>query len=119
GRAVAAAFAREGADIAVVYLNEHEDAKKTAQLVEQAGRKCLLLAGDIGREAFCERAVDKTIRQFGKLNVLVNNAAEQHPQKSIADITSKQLERTFETNIFSMFYLVKAALPHLRAGDAI
>jgi NAD(P)-dependent dehydrogenase (short-subunit alcohol dehydrogenase family) len=119
GRSVAAAFAREGADVTIVYLNEHDDAKKAAQLVEQAGRKCLLLAGDIGREAFCQKVVDKTIKELGKLNIVVNNAAEQHPQKSIADITSKQLERTFQTNIFSFFYLVKAALPHLSAGSAI
>jgi len=119
GRAVAAAFAREGADVAVVYLNEHDDAKKAAQLVEQAGRRCLLLAGDIGREAFCQKVVDKTKNEFGKLNIVVNNAAEQHPQKTITDIASKQLERTFQTNIFAMFYLVKAALPHLREGDAI
>jgi NAD(P)-dependent dehydrogenase (short-subunit alcohol dehydrogenase family) len=119
GRSVAAAFAREGADVAIVYLNEHDDAKKTAQLVEQAGRKCLLLAGDIGREAFCQKVVDKTVKEFGKLNILVNNAAEQHPQKSVTDITGRQLERTFQTNIFAMFYLVKAALPHLHEGDAI
>jgi len=119
GRSVAVAFAREGADVAVVYLNEHDDAKETAQQVENAGCRCQLIAGDIGREAFCQRAVEKTVKQFGKLDILVNNAAEQHPQKSIADISTKQLERTFQTNIFAMFYLVKAALKHLKAGAAI
>jgi NAD(P)-dependent dehydrogenase (short-subunit alcohol dehydrogenase family) len=119
GRSVAVAFAREGADVAVVYLNEHDDAKETARLVEQTGRRCLLIAGDVGREKFCQQVVVKTVKQFKKVNILVNNAAEQHPQKSIEDISSKQLERTFQTNIFGMFYLVKAALPHLKAGAAI
>ena len=119
GRAVAIAFAREGASIAVVYLNEHDDAKETSRLIEDSGGQCLLLAGDIAREPFCKQAVEKTVKEFGKLNILVNNAAEQHPQKSIADIDSRQLIRTFETNIFAMFHLAKAALPHLQAGDAI
>jgi NAD(P)-dependent dehydrogenase (short-subunit alcohol dehydrogenase family) len=119
GRSVAVAFAKEGADVAVVYLNEHEDARETARLVEKAGCKCLLLAGDVGREAFCERAVARTIKRFGQLDVLVNNAAEQHPQKSITQIDDEQLQRTFRTNIFSMFYLVKAALPHLKPDAAI
>jgi NAD(P)-dependent dehydrogenase (short-subunit alcohol dehydrogenase family) len=119
GRAVAVAFAREGADVAIVYLDEHEDAKETAGLVEEAGRKCVLIAGDIGREAFCSKAVATTVKKLGRLNILVNNAAEQHPQKSISSITSDQLERTFRTNIFAMFYLVKAALPHLSEGSVI
>jgi len=119
GRSVAAVFAREGADVAVVYLDEHEDARATARLVEEAGRKCLLLAGDVGREAFCQRAVESTMKRFGQLDILVNNAAEQHPQKSITQIADSQLQRTFRTNIYSMFYLVKAALPHLKPDAAI
>jgi NAD(P)-dependent dehydrogenase (short-subunit alcohol dehydrogenase family) len=119
GRAVAVAFAREGADVAIVYLDEHDDAKETAAMVEEAGRKCLLLAGDVGREAFCRRAVEQTVKKLGRLDIVVNNAAEQHPQKSITDIDNAQLEKTFRTNIFAMFYLVKAALPHLKPGSSI
>lgn len=119
GRAVALAFAVEGADVAVIYLNEHKDAEDTKKRVEQKGRKCLLISGDIADEQFCKEAVEKTLREFGKLNILVNNSGEQHPQRSIEDITSEQLERTFKTNIFGMFYLVKAALKHLQEGDSI
>jgi NAD(P)-dependent dehydrogenase (short-subunit alcohol dehydrogenase family) len=119
GRAVAVAFAREGSDVAIVYLNEHSDARDAAQLVKEAGRQCLLLAGDVGREAFCERVVRDTLKRFGRLDILVNNAAEQHPTKSITDITSSQLERTFRSNIFAQFYLAKAAVPHLPEGGVI
>lgn len=119
GRAVAIAYAKEGADVAIIYLNEHEDAKETQRRVEQEGRKCLTMAGDIGEEGFCQQAVQETIRTLGKLDILVNNAAEQHPQESIEKISAEQLERTFRTNIFSMFYLTKAALPHLKEGSAI
>jgi len=119
GRAVAIAFAREGTDVSIIYLNEHDDAKETQQLVEQEGRRCLALAGDVGNESFCREAVERTVREFGRLDVLVNNAAEQHPQDSLEHITSEQLERTFRTNIFSYFYMGKAALPHLREGSAI
>jgi NAD(P)-dependent dehydrogenase (short-subunit alcohol dehydrogenase family) len=119
GRAVAAAFAREGADLAIVYRNEHRDAKETARLIEKIGKRAILIPGDIGREAFCNRAVRKTVRSLGQLDILVNNAAEQHPTESILRITRKQLEKTFQTNLFSQFYLVKAALPHLRRGSAI
>ncbi|MCU0532611.1 MAG: SDR family oxidoreductase [Hydrococcus sp. Prado102] len=119
GRAVAIAYAKEGADVAIVYLNEHEDADKTKQMVEQNGRRCITIAGDIGDEQFCQQVVEKTVDQLGKLDILVNNAAEQHPQESIEKISSQQLERTFRTNIFSMFYLSKAALPHLKEGSAI
>lgn len=119
GRAVAIAFAKEGADVAIVYLNEHEDAQKTQEEVEQEGRRCLLIAGDIGDEPFCQQIVQKTVSELGKLDILVNNAAEQHPQESIENISAEQLERTFRTNIFSMFYLTKAALPHLQEGSAI
>jgi NAD(P)-dependent dehydrogenase (short-subunit alcohol dehydrogenase family) len=119
GRAVAIAFAKEGADVAVVYLNEHKDAKETECLVEQHGRKCLLIDGDVGDEKFCRAAVEQTVDEFGKLDVLVNNAAEQHPKKSIEKISEKQLERTFRTNIFSFFFMIKAAMPHLGNGSAI
>ncbi len=119
GRAVAIAFAREGADIAVVYLDEHEDAKETRRLVEEEGQRCILIPGDIGDETFCRRAVEKTVKEFGRLDVLVNNAAEQHEQDDIRKITRQQLERTFRTNIFSFFYLTKAALDHLKEGSAI
>src|SRR4051794_9110172 len=119
GRAVAIAFAKEGADVAIVYLNEHGDAEETKREVEQEGRRCLLIAGDVGDEGFCRQAVRRTMDERGQLHILVNNAAEQHPQESIEKITAEQLERTFRTNIFAMFYLVKAALPHLQDGSAI
>jgi NAD(P)-dependent dehydrogenase (short-subunit alcohol dehydrogenase family) len=119
GRAVAVAYAKEGADIAVVYLNEHEDAKETQRLVEQEGRRCLLIAGDVGNEAFCHDAVERTVAELGGLDILVNNAAEQHPQDSLEQITSEQLERTFRTNIFSYFYMGKAALRYLKEGSTI
>ncbi|HEY9821834.1 MAG TPA: SDR family oxidoreductase [Candidatus Sericytochromatia bacterium] len=119
GRAVAIAFAKEGADVAVMYLNEHEDAEKTQQLVKELGRDCLPIAGDIGDESFCKQAIQQVIDKFGHLDILVNNAAEQHPQQSIEDISAEQLERTFRTNIFSMFFLTKAALPYLKEGSAI
>ncbi|REK57767.1 MAG: NAD(P)-dependent oxidoreductase [Geobacillus sp.] len=119
GRAVAVHFAKEGADVAVIYLNEHEDAEETKRLVEQEGKTCLLIAGDVGDENFCKQAVKQTISQFGKLDIVVNNAAEQHPQKSLLNITSQQLEKTFRTNVFGYFYLAKAALPYLQKGSAI
>lgn len=119
GRAVAVHYAIEGANVVISYLNEHEDAEKTKQYVEEQGQKCLLIPGDIGDEAICKQIVDKTIGEFGKIDIVVNNAAEQHPQKGIEDITSEQLERTFRTNIFSFFYLTKAALPHLKNGSTI
>lgn len=119
GRAVAIFFAKEGADVAISYLNEHDDAKETVRLVQQEGRRCIALPGDIGEESVCKEAVKRTIDEFGKLDILVNNAAEQHPQETIENITAEQLERTFRTNIFSMFFMSKAALPHLKAGSAI
>lgn len=119
GRAVAVLFAHEGADVAIVYLNEHKDAKETVRLVEQEGRRCVAIAGDIGEEKFCQRAVKDAVKQLGHLHILVNNAAEQHPTQELEKITEKQLRRTFETNIFSMFYLCKAALPHLKEGSTI
>ena len=119
GRAVAVAFAKEGAEIAIVYLEEHEDANDTKKEIEQCGRKCLLIAGDVGKEQFCTEVAAKTIEAFGHIDILVNNAAEQHVQDSIMDIDNAQLEKTFRTNIFSMFYMVKAALPHLKKGARI
>ena len=119
GRAVAVYYAKEGADVAVAYLNEHGDAEETKRQVEQEGRRCILIAGDAGDESFCQQAVERTVRELGQLDILVNNAAEQHPQESIEDITAEQLERTFRTNIFSYFFLTKAALKHLKEGSAI
>src|SRR5207248_1981014 len=119
GRAVAIAFAKEAAHIAVAYLEEHKDASETKRLVEEHGRKCLLIAGDVGQEEFCRKAIAKTIQAFGKIDILVNNAAEQHLQESIEKITKKQLERTFRTNIFSFFFMTKAALKYLKKGAAI
>ncbi|MDF5714626.1 MAG: SDR family oxidoreductase [Rhizonema sp. NSF051] len=119
GRAVAIAFAKEGADVAILYLNEHDDAKETKQLVEKLGRRTVVIAGDIGEEAFCQQAIQQTVDELGKLDILVNNAAEQHMQESIEDISESQLERTFRTNIFSMFFMTKAALKHLKEGSAI
>jgi NAD(P)-dependent dehydrogenase (short-subunit alcohol dehydrogenase family) len=116
GRAVAIAFAREGADVAVVYLEETKDAEETQEEVEARGQKCVLIKGDIGKESFCEKAVEQTVKKLGGLNILVNNAAEQHPQEKIEDITEKQLEATFRTNVYSMFYLTKTALAHLKKG---
>jgi NAD(P)-dependent dehydrogenase (short-subunit alcohol dehydrogenase family) len=119
GRAVAAFYAKEGADVAIVYLDEHGDAEKTKRMVEKEGRRCLTIAGDVGDEAFCQQAVQQVVEQFRRLDILVNNAAEQHPQQSIEKISAEQLERTFRTNIFAMFFLTKAALQHLKQGAAI
>ena len=119
GRAVAIAFAKEGADVAIVYLDEHADARDTCARIRQLGRRCLAIAGDAGRAAFGRRALARTIAQLGRLDVLVNNAAEQHPQDDLTKITERQLERTFRTNIFAYFYMSQAALPHLPRGGAI
>lgn len=119
GRAVAIAFAREGADVAIMYLDEHEDAQEAVRLVEKEGRRCVTLAGDVGDPEWCRRAVSHTTEAFGRLDIVVNNAAEQHPQDSIEHISPEQLLRTFQTNIFSFFYMTQAALPHLREGSAI
>lgn len=119
GRAVALFFAKEGANVVISYLDEQQDAEETKKYVEAEGQKCLLISGDIGDEAVCQQIVEKTVETFGQVDILVNNAAEQHPQKGIEDITSEQLERTFRTNIFSFFYLTKAVLPHFKNGSAI
>jgi len=119
GRAVTVAYAKEGANVAIVYLDEDADAEKTRELVEKAGQHCLLIKGDIGEEGFCSEAVEKTLQHFERLDVLVNNAGEQHPQSSIEDISTSQLVRTFRTNVFAMFHLVRAALPYLKGGGRI
>lgn len=119
GRSVAILYAKEGADVAIVYLSEQQDAEETKRLVEAEGKRCLTFQGDIGDENFCQQAVEQTVQELGHLDILINNAAEQHPQESITDITAEQLERTFRTNIFSMFFLTKAALPHLKKGSSI
>jgi len=119
GRAVAALFAREGADVAIAYLCEHDDASKTKEIVEKEGRRAILIAGDLGDKEFCEKAVQQTVHELGGLDILVNNAGEQHYDEELTDIDEHQLRRTFQTNIFSMFYLTQAALPHLKEGSAI
>src|SRR5690348_11573513 len=119
GRAVAALFAREGADIAILYLCEHDDASKTKQIVEKEGRRAITIAGDIGDKSFCENAVRQTVDQLGGLDILVNNAGEQHWDKDITDLDEHQLRRTFQTNIFGMFFMTQAARPHLKQGSAI
>jgi NAD(P)-dependent dehydrogenase (short-subunit alcohol dehydrogenase family) len=119
GRAVAALFAREGADVAIVYLCEHDDANKTRDIVAKEGRKAITIAGDIGDKQFCEKAVQQTVDQLGRLDILVNNAGEQHSDKEITEIDEHQLRRTFQTNIFGMFFMTEAARPHLQQGAAI
>jgi NAD(P)-dependent dehydrogenase (short-subunit alcohol dehydrogenase family) len=119
GRAVAVLYAREGADVAIAYLDEHDDAAETKGLVESEGRRALTIAGDVGDEAFCRDAVEQTVRELGRLDVLVNHAGEQHEQKRFEEIGADQLERTFRTNVFGIFHLTKAALAHLPEGGAI
>jgi len=119
GRAVAVAFAKEGADVAIVYLDEHEDAEETRRLVEEEGRRCLTISGDVGTEELCRHAVERTVAVLGCLDVLVNNTAEQHEHDSLTEIEASEIERTFRTNVFSYFLMAKAALPHLRRGSAI
>lgn len=119
GRATAVLFAREGADIAIAYLCEHDDAEKTRALCEAEGTRAIAISGDLGDKNFCERVVAQTVEELGGIDILVNNAGEQHPDKDITDITEDQLRRTFQTNIFSMFFLTQAARPHLKKGAAI
>lgn len=119
GRAVAIAFAREGVDVAVAYLEEHADAQETARLVEAAGRQCLLLPGDLGIRAHAQAVVETTLASFGRIDVLVNNAAEQHPRETLEEIDEAQLEATFRTNFFAMFHVTQAALPSMAAGSVI
>ncbi len=119
GRAVAIAFAREGADVLIAYLEEHEDARETARWVERAGRRAVVVAGDVADEAHCRSLVERAEREFGKLDILVNNAAMQRSHESIADISAEEWDRTFRTNIYSMFYLCKAAVARMQPGSAI
>lgn len=119
GRAVAIAYAKEGADVAVVYLNEEEDAQETKKLIEAEGVKCLLLPGDVSVEKNCQELIEKTVTKLGKLNILVNNAAIQFPTENIEDLTDEQWDKTFRTNIYSVFYMSKHAVKHLTQGDAI
>ena len=119
GRAVAVAMAREGAKIAVVYLEEHKDADETLRAIEKEKSRGIKIAGDVGNEKFCREAVEKTLKEFGRLDILVNNAAEQHEVDDLSELTEKQLERTFRTNVFSFFFMAKAALPHLKKGASI
>lgn len=119
GRAVSILFAKEGADIIINYLNEHEDANFTKDIIEKCGRRCLLIPGDLRDEKLSQEIVNKTISAFGKIDILVNNCGVQYPQNSILDISSKQLKDTFETNIFTFFYLTKAVLPHLKENSSI
>ena len=119
GRAVSVLFAREGASIAIVYLEEDEDAEETKALVEREGGACLLIRGDVGSSKFCHRAVENTVKQFARFDVLINNAAEQHEQEDAEEISEKQLERTFRTNLFGYFFMTQASLPHLKHGSAI
>jgi NAD(P)-dependent dehydrogenase (short-subunit alcohol dehydrogenase family) len=119
GRAVSVLLAREGAKVAIVYLEEDRDAKDTQALVEDEGSEALLIKGDVGDKSFCEKAVKQVLDKFGKLDVLINNAAEQHEQKELTEISEKQLEKTFRTNIFGYFFLTQAALPHLKKGASI
>ena len=119
GRAVAVAFAKELADVAITYLDEHDDAKETVRLIEAEGRRALAVPGDIGNSDFCREVARRVVQEFGRINVLVNNAAEQHMAEMLEDISDEQLERTFRTNIFGQFFLTRAALPHMPDGSAI
>jgi len=119
GKAVAIHFAKEGSDVAILYLNEEKDANRTARLVEMAGRRALLIRGDIGDRAFCRKAIKRVIAEWGRLDILINNAAEQHYSESFEDIPPPRFEKTFRTNIFGMFHLTQAALAHLKKGSAI
>lgn len=119
GRAVAVAFAREGADLAIAYLDEHEDAEETQRMVQEEGRRCITIPGDVGKHEHCLQTVRTALGELEHLDILVNNAAEQHPQDSLDKITPAQLERTFRTNIFSYFFMAQAALPHLGEGTSI
>jgi NAD(P)-dependent dehydrogenase (short-subunit alcohol dehydrogenase family) len=119
GRAIAIMFAKEGADVAIVYLDEHEDAKQTSEAIRQYGKEALLISTDISQETNCKMAVEKTLEKFGHLHILVNNAAVQYEQKDIQDITAEQWEYTFKVNIFSYFYLSKYAVPYLKEGSSI
>ncbi|QNL48359.1 SDR family oxidoreductase [Olivibacter sp. SDN3] len=119
GKAVALAFAQQGAHLVLSYLNEHQDAETTAKEIKKTGAKVLLMAGDVGDESHCKKIIEETIKTFGKLDILINNAAIHYPKEHLTEITGRQLKKTFGVNVFSQFYLTKAALPHLKRGSAI
>ena len=119
GKSTAIDLAKEGANVAIIYLSSDEDAIKTKERIEELGQTCLLVKGDIGDKSFCDNAIKQIVAKFNKIDILINNAAEQHPQENIEDITEEQLRRTFQTNIFSMFFMTQAALPYLKEGSAI
>lgn len=119
GRSVSIHYAKEGADVAIIYFDEHDDAEKTKQLVEAEGQRCVLISGDIGDSSFCNSAIDQIMNEFSKVDILVNNAAVQYPTDDFMQITDDQLEKTFKTNIFSYFYMTRAVLPHLAEGSTI
>ncbi|MCA1011836.1 SDR family oxidoreductase [Halobacillus halophilus] len=119
GRSVAIGYAKEGADVAISYLEEHEDAEYTKKQIEEQGRRAILIPGDVGEQSVCKDAVERTVNELGQLDILVNNAAEQHPTEDLLDITAEQWESTFKTNIHSIFYMTKAAIPHLKKGSSI
>jgi NAD(P)-dependent dehydrogenase (short-subunit alcohol dehydrogenase family) len=119
GRSVAVLYAREGADVTILYLDQHQDAEQTRSVVERYGRRCLTFAGDVADREVCRNVIDETLAAFGKLDILINNAAEQHPQEKLEDISEEQWEKTFRTNIFGIFQMTKAALPHLGKGASI
>lgn len=119
GRAVAYAFALEGAKVVITYLNEHKDAKATQEAIEAVGGECLAISGDIAQPGFCQKVIKKTLTTFNKIDILINNSAEQHPQDNIEKITIKQFEKTFQTNVYSYFYMIKYALPHLKRNSCI
>jgi NAD(P)-dependent dehydrogenase (short-subunit alcohol dehydrogenase family) len=119
GKATAILFAKEGADIAIAYLNEHRDARETKKIIEDYGRRCLLISGDLSKEKHCQDAIKKTIREYGHINVLVNNAAIHYENKELEKLSTRELTKTFETNIYSYFWVTKAALPYMKKGDCI
>ena len=119
GKACTLLFAKEGADVAIVYLDEHEDAKDTMKKIEAYDRKCLLIPGDLRRESFCKKAINKAVKEFGRIDILINNASTQVESNSLEDIATENMIKTFETNIFSMFWITKAALPYMKRGSAI
>lgn len=119
GKAVAVLFAKEGADISIVYLSEHDDAADTKLEVEKYGRRCLLISGDLSKENFCKKAVERTVKEYGRIDILINNAAVHYESKTLEEISTDQLMKTFSTNIFSQFWVTKSALPHMRKGSSI
>jgi NAD(P)-dependent dehydrogenase (short-subunit alcohol dehydrogenase family) len=119
GRSAAIHFAHEGADISILYYDEHKDAEETKKLIEEQGQKCVLISGDIKNEAFCREAVEKTVKELGTVNILVNNAAVQFPQTDFNDITGEQVRETFDTNIISFFYITREVLKHMKEGDSV